>query len=304
MRSRLASFALATLALLGGAARAAGQDPYPSRCGTGIPADEARGYTPLPRGDVFCPLVADPKGLRSFVSFLRGDADEFASDVGSVGIADSFGMFRFGGRGPGDGVQLSLSGGVFAQFDLGTSSYDLLNADYLIGLPLTVRRGGFSTRLRVYHQSSHLGDEFLLRDEAPARENLSFESAELILSQDLGALRVYGGGEYFFNRDPETLAEALAHAGVELRPTGAVRFGTVGRVRFLAAVDGKFVNEDRWETAVSVRAGIEVSRGREAPGAPSRRWSLLYEFFDGRSPYGQFHQDDVRLSGVGLHFTF
>src|SRR5918993_895260 len=83
----------------------------PSLCGTGIPEAEARGYVPLPRGDVFCPLLADPKGLRSFVSYLRGDADDFATNVGSVGIADVFGLLRFGGRRPGNGVQLSLSGG-------------------------------------------------------------------------------------------------------------------------------------------------------------------------------------------------
>jgi hypothetical protein len=304
-RARRALAAALTVLLPHAAARAqaAPGEPFPSRCGAGIPADEARGYVPLPRGDVFCPLVADPKGVRSFVTYLRGDAAEFAENVGSVGIADAFGLFRFGGRAAGDGVQLSLAGGVFAQFDLGTRSYDLLNADYLIGLPLTVRRGGFSTRLRVYHQSSHLGDEFLLRDEAPERENLSFESAELLLSQDVGPVRVYGGGEYFFHRTPAGLPEALGHAGLELRPPGSVRVGTVGRVRLLGAVDVKAVREDGWEHALSVRAGLEVSRAREAAATPSRRWSLLYEFYDGRSPYGQFHQQDVRFAGVGFHFT-
>jgi hypothetical protein len=54
---------------------------------------------------------------------------------------------------------------VFAQFDLDSTSDDLLNADYVVGLPLTFRRAGFSARGRFYHQSSHLGDELLLREE-------------------------------------------------------------------------------------------------------------------------------------------
>ena len=274
----------------------------PALCGSGIPESEARGYVPLPRGDVFCPLLADPKGVRSFVSYLRGDAEEFANDVGSVGIADVFGLLRFGGRRPGNGVQLSLTGGVFAQFDLGSSSYDLINADYVIGLPLTLRVGGSSARLRVYHQSSHLGDEFLLRSDHPDRENLSFEALDLILSQDLGPLRVYGGGEYYLNRNPDNLPGKLAHAGLELRPAAALRFGTLGAVRFVAAGDVKAVSEEEWETGVSVRAGFEIGRAREG-GVPSRRWSLLYEFYDGPSPYGQFFQNDVRLMGVGFHFS-
>jgi hypothetical protein len=110
-------------------------------------------------------------------------------------------------------VQLSLAGSVFAQFDLGASSFDLINADYILALPLTLRRSGFSARLRVYHQSSHLGDEFLLRSEFPERENLSFESAEALLSQDVGFLRLYAGGEYLFNRSPEALESTVAHGG-------------------------------------------------------------------------------------------
>jgi hypothetical protein len=46
---------------------------------------------------VFCPLIADPKGLRSFVSYLRGDDQELAQDVASVGIADQFGLLRVNG---------------------------------------------------------------------------------------------------------------------------------------------------------------------------------------------------------------
>jgi hypothetical protein len=275
----------------------------PARCGTGIPEGESRGYVPLPRGDVFCPLVADPKGVRSFVSYLRGNAEEFAQDVGSVGIADVFGLVRFGGARPGNGVQLSLNGGVFAQFDLGSHSYDLINADYLIGVPLTVRVNATSARLRVYHQSSHLGDEFLLRSEHPERENLSFEALELLLSQDLGPLRVYGGGEYYLDRQPRSLPRRLAHGGVELRPGSGAAVGTLGRVRLVAAGDVKAVSDQGdWVVGVSARAGFEVGRVREN-GVPSRRWSLLYEFYDGPSPYGQFFQHDVRLMGVGMHFT-
>jgi len=274
-----------------------------ARCGAGIPDSETRGYVPLPRGDVFCPLVADPKSMTSFVTYLRGDAKDFASDVASVGVADLFGLFRVSGATPGDGVQLSLAGGVFAQFDLGSASYDLINADYLIGLPLTIRSGAFSARFRVYHQSSHLGDEFLLRSTHPTRENLSFEAGEVLLSEDLGPLRVYGGGEYYIAREPSDLPKQLGHGGLEVRPPGGLRFGSIGTARLIAGGDVKIVKPDaKWRYGISARAGLEIGRGREGP-EPSRRWSLLYEFYDGPSPYGQFFQSDVRLMGVGLHFT-
>jgi hypothetical protein len=280
------------------------QAPYPVRCGA-THLGHPPGYEPIPTGDSFCPLIADPKGQRSFVSYLRGDEGFVARDVASVGVSDQFGLFRVNGARAGDGVQVSLAGSVFAQFDLGAPSYDLVNADYIIGLPVTVRRGGFSARLRVYHQSSHLGDEFLLRgDSTPRveRENLSFESVEGLLSQDLGPLRVYGGGEWLFNRSPDGLERSIAHGGLELRSTGSARFGNAARARLVAGVDLKSVAEQDWRTAVSARTGIEVGRVRE-DGDRGRRWSLLFEYYEGPSPYGQFYARAVRLTGLGFHFV-
>lgn len=279
---------------------------YAARCGVGVPRDEQTGYVPLPRGDVFCPLIADPKATQSFVSFLHEGSEvspDTSIEIGSVGIGDSFGIGRWGGATPADGVQLSLMGAVFAQFDLGTSSFDLLNADYVIGLSTTMRYNRFSSRLRIYHQSSHLGDEFLLREGVPLeRENLSFESAEAILSFDGGPARIYGGGEFLFNRHPEDLERFVAHVGAELRPSPRIlSFGGLGGFRFLAAGDLKAAEEHDWEPSVSARAGFEYDRAAE-PAPLTRRWRILFEFYRGPSPYGQFFRESIEHLGLGLHF--
>jgi hypothetical protein len=272
------------------------------RCGLRIPASEARPYVGLPSGDVFCPLIADPKGVRSFISYLRSNGDDDSlSSIGSVGIADQFGIARWGGSDLGNGVQLSLAGAIFAQFDLATTSYDLLNADYVVGLPLTIRHDAFSMRLRFYHQSSHVGDEFLLRGQDSGRVNLSFESAEAILSVDARALRLYGGGEYLFRRTPDDLEKYVAHGGAELRGSPMINLGRAGGVRPVAAVDLKAAQEWDWKPSVSVRAGLEFERTRGAD-PPSRRWSLLFESYSGPSPYGQFFRERIRYMGVGAHF--
>ena len=287
---------------IAGSAGAQRSESYPERCGAGVFPAQQGGYVPLPRGDVFCALIADPKATRSFASYQKGNESDLASDIAAVGIADQFPFFRaFAGR-PGNGVQLGVQGAVFAQFDLGAPSYDLLNADYMIGLPLTFRAGPFSGRARVYHQSSHLGDELVLRPNSPARENLSFESAELLLSLDISALRVYGGAEDFFYRDPEELADRLCTAGsncVRARASTSDRCA-VGRI--VAAADVKVVNDSVSRTGVSVRAGFEFGRPRDQE-TPSRRWSLLAEYYEGPSPYGQFYRQKVRLTGLGFQFT-
>lgn len=292
--------------LVSAAASARAQAPPTERCGSGIPAGEKPGYVPLPRGDVFCALVADPKAARSFASVLRHESGTGLNDaeleIASVGIGDAYGLGRWNGERPGDGVQLSISAGVFAQFDLGTASYDLLNADYVIGVPLTIRRGRFSTRVRLYHQSSHLGDEYLLREppDRRDRENLSFESLEWILSADAGALRLYGGGEMLINRNPEDLERLIAHGGVELRPAFRILpLGGLGGFRFVAAADVKSSEEHDWKLATSVRAGLEYDR---AAPPDARRWGIFAQFYTGPSPYGQFFREKVRLVGLGVQF--
>jgi len=271
------------------------------RCGTGVHEAEAEGAVLFPQDQIFCPVLADPKEARSFVSFLRGtfrsldDPSGNGTNIGSVGLGDSFGLVRWGGPSPGEGVQLDVVGSIFAQFDLGTASKDLINADYIIGVPLTFRRSGFSTRVRLYHQSSHLGDEYLLRAEDIERQNLAFESVELLLSQEIGPLRAYAGGERIFRREPDTVAARLFHGGVELRT------GRAGPVQLVGGVDLKTTERHDWSPSISGRVGLEVAR-RGPGGHPARLVTLMLELYEGPSPYGQFFQDDISYVGVGLHF--
>jgi hypothetical protein len=271
------------------------------RCGTGVHEAEAVGTVFFPQDQIFCPIVADPKEARSFLSFLRGTFRSLEDPIGegtliaSVGLGDSFGLVRWGGPKSGEGVQLDVVGSIFAQFDLGTPSNDLINADYIIGLPLTFRRNGFSVRAKLYHQSSHLGDEFLLSSEDIVRENLSFESVEVVVSLEAGFLRGYAGAEGIFRREPDTLPSSLFHAGIELRS------GRARKVQLLAAVDIKSTEMHDWSPAVSGRIGLEV--GRPGPsGHPGRLIMLLLELYEGPSPYGQFFQDDISYIGAGIHF--
>ncbi len=301
---RLTLATLACVAIVPAAVQSQRPPSGPERCGTGVPPSERRAYVGLPSGDIFCPLVADPKAMRSFLSYVReSESADSIESVGSVGISDAFGLARWGATERSDGVQLNVEGAIFAQFDLGSSSYDLINADYLVGFPLTMRRGPVSARLRIFHQSSHLGDEILLRLNQLQRENISFEAVDFILSVDARALRLYGGGEYIFNRNPQDLEHYVAQGGAELRPRPPlISFGRIGFLRFLAAVDLKSSQEQDWDPSVSVRAGFEIDRPFSGE-VPARSWSILFESYRGPSPYGQFFRQKIQYIGVGAHFA-
>ncbi|MBV5319237.1 MAG: DUF1207 domain-containing protein [Desulfobulbaceae bacterium] len=250
----------------------------------------------FPTGDLFRPLVADPKQPQFFVgvtSFNSADTDYI---MASVGFGETFGLYRFFGSKEGNGLQLSLEAGVFAQFDLESESSDLINADYTIGFPLTYRFDDNSLRFRLYHQSSHLGDELLLGTNPPDRVNLSYEALELIYSREWRGFRVYGGGEYLVHKEPDDLKPLIGHGGLEYRGSEPLLWGG----RFVTGVDLKSLEEHEWAVDTSVKAGLEF--GNPNPG--QRRLRVMAEWYDGYDPHGQFYNNEVEYYGLGVSLGF
>ena len=255
---------------------------------------------PLPEGQLFQPLLADPKQPHFFAAWLWVTSPLITSQVASVGLGEDIGLVR----GPHHQWQLSVAAGVFSQFNEETPSNDLINTDFIIGFPLTYRRNAFSARARLYHQSSHLGDEFILHNN-PTRVNLSFEALELLGSWDFASLRAYGGGEYIVRHEPADLKPGLLHAGLEYRgPATGVRLGRLGEGRVIAALDAKSSQERAWQTGWSARAGIEFAPPPSATTPESRRrLSVQLQAYSGPAAYGQFYLENVKSVGLGLHFS-
>jgi len=250
---------------------------------------------PFPTGDIFWPLLADPKQPEFSVSARRYKVEGDYFTVAAVGYGETFGLYRRAGEQPEEGLQISLAGGLFAQFDLGAPSYDLINADYTIGVPITYRKGPQSMRLRFYHQSSHLGDEFLLRVN-PERVNLSFEALEYIYSYDLKPVRLYGGGEYMVHRDPPDLKPFSFHGGIEYRGRNVLW----NHGRWLGGIDIKSWEQHDWEPDVSIAIGTEF--GPPQPGR--RRMRVMLEGYHGHNPHGQFYDSRIYYAGLGIYLGF
>jgi uncharacterized protein DUF1207 len=248
----------------------------------------------LPGGSLFKPLLADPRWPHFAAAYHRYVRDPDFRDVASVSFGETFSLYR--DRLGGGWWEVGVQAGVFAVFDLDAPSKDLINADYLVGFPLSFRQDDFSVMFRLFHQSSHLGDEFLLRTRTN-RINLSYEAVDLKLSYDFGdVLRVYGGGGYLFDQEPSRLNPWSVQYGLELTSPWPSRDR---RWRPIAGIDVQQREENDWSTDVSIRGGVQID-GVLA----TRNMQLLLEWFRGRSPNGQFYKDKIEYYGVGAHFHF
>ena len=179
--------------------------------------DEGETSEAFPSDDVFRPLIADPKQPQFFAiwqqSRLRAENSSFS--LGSVAIGENFGIYTK--RKGCDGWQVGLLTGVFAQFNLDEKNAALINTDFNVGLPLSWRSGNWSARLRYYHQSSHLGDEFLGSHPEIKPSSFILEEAEGILSYDYRWLRLYGGAAVLVHREPSTIDRTRVQWGFEAR---------------------------------------------------------------------------------------
>lgn len=245
----------------------------------------------------FPPLVADPQEPRFFATYLWVHSSQLASKLGSVGLGQTIGLIR------GRDWQLGIAAGVFSEFNMQSSTTDLMNTDYIVGLPLTYRRGRWATRLRIYHQSSHLGDEYMLHTNAQ-RVDLTFEAAEFLIASEGSRWRVYGGGNYAFVHKPTDLKPAVLHGGLEYRqPRPLVRFGGITTGRLVVGLDAKSIEDREWQVAWSMVTGLEFGDWPAATGS-DWHWSVLLKAYSGPAPYGEFYRDRLTSFGVGIGFTW
>jgi hypothetical protein len=252
----------------------------------------------LPDGELFRPLLADPRWPRFSAVYRYYRHDPELGSVGAANFGATVPLYRAHVPSVAESQwEAGLQAAVLSIFDLEAESKDLINADYFVSLFATYRLGDVAALGRVLHQSSHLGDEFLLRNRVQ-RVNLSYEAIDLIVSHDvLDAVRLYGGGSYLFDQEPSDLDPGLAHYGVEVTSPWRLAAGAVTPV---AAADFQNTEESNWTTQYSVLGGFQLERVRIA----NRALLVAFEWFRGQSPNGQFYRRKVEWLGIGAHLYF
>jgi len=124
----------------------------------------------LPGGNLFDPLIADPRWPHFSVAYEYYLRDPELKNVAAVSFGESIALYR--NRAPFHGLwEVGFQAGVFSIFDLDGPSFDLINTDFAGAIFTSYRVKDFSTFFRIFHQSSHLGDEFLLQSRQSAESS-------------------------------------------------------------------------------------------------------------------------------------
>lgn len=116
----------------------------------------------LPEGLIYRSYLAGVKEPRIAAQWVH---DRRLGWIWDVALGGRTGMLRYGnsGRLQVEGWQADLEGAALARIDI-ENEMDMVATDFRVGVPLTYSRGRYQTKLAYYHLSSHLGDEFMLRN--------------------------------------------------------------------------------------------------------------------------------------------
>jgi hypothetical protein len=250
----------------------------------------------FPRHSLFAPLSADPRWPRFTLGYQYYFGDSQFTHVGTADAGASIAIVQQNRPGRGS-WEVGIQGGVFSIFDFGAPSNDLVNADYLGGITFTYAFDSFAFLTRFIHQSSHLGDEFLLNNEVE-RINLSFEELSVLASYDPREwMRVYGGAGVIVRREPSNLDRWSLEGGIELRPVTA---STKRRLQLLLALDLRFWQQSNWQPDASFVAGATL----DPVGESSYRVDFIIRYYNGHSPNGQFFTQRIQTLGPSVQLYF
>ena len=147
---------------------------------------------------LFPPMIANPRATVYSAAYHIGDNVMGTKSI-AVSLGDNFPIFRWRHvlKWEGD-LQVDIQAGIWSVFKMGMHSNgevsELTNTDYLVGVPLSYAFDKWAFRLRGYHVSSHLGDEFLVHNPGVVRVNPSMEAVDFFTSYQINsAIRVYAG---------------------------------------------------------------------------------------------------------------
>ena len=244
----------------------------------------------LPSGLIYKTYLANTKEprLAARIVDVPDDSTFFDANVGA-----RVGLIRFGTSDPirPEGFQIDAEGAAQVRLDI-PEEVDVRAADFRGGLVATWGNRYRQTKFGYYHLSSHLGDEFLIKN--PDFDRLNFARDVLVLGKSIYFnewLRFYGeAGWAFFDDISEPLEFQFGFDYAPVCPTG------LRGAPFFAA--NAHLREE-----VNFGGNISAQLGWAWRG--SKSGSLLrmgFHYYNGESSQFSFYDDFEQQFGFGVWY--
>ena len=253
----------------------------------------ADGWQVLPEGLMYRSYLAGEKEPRfQFVPLVEKNRGL----IWEAALGGRAGLLRYGTVDAVDpqGWQFDIEGAVLARVDPEEES-DLEAADFRAGFLSTWRFGSDAFKAGYYHLSSHVGDEFLIKNPGFQRLNYVRDSLIFGWTHDWTPdFQLYGEVAYAFNAEDGAEPWEFQY-GLQYNPVAPT--GTFGAP--FAGFNVHTRQDFDWETGYNLVGGCQW-RG----AASNHTLRLGLQFYNGPSIQYSFVNRNETLIGGGLWFDY
>ena len=225
------------------------------------------------------------------LSVEQGDS-RFGSDTeAEVALGENFPLLMLkGGERP---IALGFGSQVYARFSLSDSKSSLISHDWVVGVNATAALGRWDVTVELFHESSHLGDEYGDRFHV-SRLDWTREVGALWVGYRTGGWRMSGSASYVLLDELGLERPAFAWA-LDWRGGPLMRM-LDGQIRPLAGIYTEAAGATGWRVSTSAKLGITL------PSGSGRELGIALIAHDGLSTQRQFFRSESRYVGMEVRF--
>jgi hypothetical protein len=190
--------------------------------------------------------------------------------------------------------ELNLGAASFTQFDLirkDNRSYlaGLLNNDYKISVDFSLKKNNNLLRLRIFHVSSHTGDDYMLRHSDTLLNDKSgnYEQA------DITWLRLMGNN-YWYAGLGGIYTKYVFRKRLSFQGGGLLNFRGSKRINLFTSVNIRLLAENSFIPDIRTAFGINVNRKSES------LFRIWVEYYNGQLPYSALDYGRVNWLGLAM----
>ncbi|MEE8335768.1 MAG: DUF1207 domain-containing protein [Candidatus Neomarinimicrobiota bacterium] len=256
-------------------------------------------FTILPSGSYFETIILDPSASQVNASLLayqfKGRIDRKMHTSINLGITRMLLRWELEKN---RGFELGFEYGIHSQFSVEDAGANFLgglqNSDYRITGVAHYKNKVHTYRMTLFHQSSHLGDDYIIRNDItrPTSNVLNYEQLDFLLSTTKNNFRYYYG--LGFNISPNTIRKRLSlqlgyffNKGLKINKNMGYFYG----------IDVKTFEQNDFRPGLKIGLGFEIGRNNHNP------LRILMEYYKGHLPYSTLEYKQLQSFGIGLYLN-